>query len=87
MLTQPTFDAAASCPTGGPARSVHVTCMTDPRNVAHDKKVQQEKKHRGEEIAPDAEHAPQPGLEPALKHSGKQDADANEGEPASAKDA
>ncbi|RZL68356.1 MAG: hypothetical protein EOP77_01570 [Variovorax sp.] len=42
--------------------------MTDPRNVAHDKKVQQEKKHRGEEIAPDAEHAPQPGLKPALKH-------------------
>ena len=25
--------------------------MTDPRNIAHDKKVQQEKKHRGEEIA------------------------------------
>ena len=48
--------------------------MTDPRNVAHDKKVQQEKKHRGEEIAPDAEHAPQPGQKPALKHSGKQDA-------------
>lgn len=43
--------------------------MTDPRNVAHDKKVQQEKKHRGEEVAPDAEHAPQPGLKPALKHS------------------
>lgn len=31
--------------------------MTDPRNIAHDKKVQQEKKHRGEEIAPGAEHA------------------------------
>ncbi|VWX61226.1 conserved hypothetical protein [Burkholderiales bacterium 8X] len=43
--------------------------MTDPRNVAHDKKVQQEKKHRGEEIAPGAEHAPQPGLKPALKSS------------------
>jgi hypothetical protein len=42
--------------------------MTDPRNVAHDKKVQQEKKHRGEEIAPDAIHAPQPGQKPALKH-------------------
>jgi hypothetical protein len=42
--------------------------MTDPRNVAHDKKVQQEKKHRGEEIAPDAEHVPQPGQKPALKH-------------------
>jgi len=45
--------------------------MTDPRNVAHDKKVQQEKKHRGEEIAPDAEHAPQPGMKPALKYSGE----------------
>ena len=45
--------------------------MTDPRNVAHDKKVQQEKKHRGEEVAPDAAHAPQPGMKPALKHSGE----------------
>ncbi|RMQ15263.1 hypothetical protein ALP98_01863 [Pseudomonas viridiflava] len=42
--------------------------MTDPRNVAHDKKVQQEKKNHGEEIAPNAEHAPQPGMKPALKH-------------------
>ena len=42
--------------------------MTDPRNVAHDKKVQQEKKNRGEEIAPDAEHAPQPGKKPHLQH-------------------
>jgi hypothetical protein len=41
--------------------------MTDPRNVAHDKKVQQEKKHRGEEISPGALHAPQPGQKPALK--------------------
>ena len=45
--------------------------MTNLRNVAHDKKAQQEKKHRGEEIAPDAEHAPQPGMKPALKHSGE----------------
>ena len=42
--------------------------MTDPRNVAHDKKVQQEKKHQGEEIAPGAIHAPKPGQKPALKH-------------------
>lgn len=40
--------------------------MTDPRNVAHDKKVQQEKKHNGEEIAPGAEHTPQPGKKPHL---------------------
>ncbi len=41
--------------------------MTDPRNIAHDKKVQQEKKHRGEDIAPGAEHAPQPGRKPHLE--------------------
>ena len=35
--------------------------MSDPRNVAHDKKVQQEKKHQGEEIAPGADKTPQPG--------------------------
>ena len=35
--------------------------MTDPRNVAHDKKVHQEKKHRGEEVAPGSDHMPQPG--------------------------
>ena len=42
--------------------------MTDPRNVAHDKKVQQEKKHRGEEIAPDAAETPQPGRKPHQQH-------------------
>jgi hypothetical protein len=42
--------------------------MTDPRNVAHDKKVQQEKKHRGEEVAPDAVHAPQPGKKAQREH-------------------
>lgn len=40
--------------------------MTDPRNIAHDKKVQQEKKHHHEEIAPGAEHTPQPGKKPHL---------------------
>ncbi|MES2832572.1 MAG: hypothetical protein V4695_11330 [Pseudomonadota bacterium] len=47
--------------------------MTDPRNIAHDKKVQQEKKHRGEEIAPDAEHTPQPGRKPHLEHHASDD--------------
>jgi hypothetical protein len=42
--------------------------MTDPRNIAHDKKVQQEKKHRGEDIAPDAAATPQPGKKPHLIH-------------------
>jgi hypothetical protein len=46
--------------------------MTDPRNIAHDKKVQQEKKHHGEEIAPSAEHAPQPGKKPHLKEDEKE---------------
>ena len=40
--------------------------MTDPRNVAHDKKVQQEKKDRHEEISPGAAHAVQPGKKPHL---------------------
>lgn len=35
--------------------------MTDPRNIAHDKKVQQEKKHHNEEIAPGADKTPEPG--------------------------
>lgn len=40
--------------------------MTDPRNIAHDKKVAQEKKHRHEEVAPTA-HAVQPGKKPHLQ--------------------
>ena len=42
--------------------------MTDPRNVAHDKKVQQEKKHQGEKISPDADEKPQPGKKPHQEH-------------------
>ncbi|MDO9116243.1 MAG: hypothetical protein Q7U63_20870 [Polaromonas sp.] len=49
--------------------------MTDPRNIAHDKKVQQEKKHRGEEIAPGAEYAVQPGKNPHLETTDKPDTD------------
>ena len=45
--------------------------MTDPRNVAHDKKVIQEKKHEGKEVAPGAEHAVQPGKKPAIEHPAK----------------
>jgi hypothetical protein len=40
--------------------------MTDPRNVAHDKKVQQEKKHHHQEIAPGADQAVQPGKKPHM---------------------
>lgn len=49
--------------------------MTDPRNVAHDKKVQQEKKNHGEDVAPDAVHAPQPGMKPALEHDDEAEQD------------
>ncbi len=42
--------------------------MTDPRNIAHDKKVQQEKKHHGEEIAPGSDKTPQPGRKTPLEH-------------------
>ena len=42
--------------------------MTDPRNIAHDKKVQQEKKHRHEEVAPGADATPQPGKKTHMEH-------------------
>lgn len=42
--------------------------MTDPRNIAHDKKVHQEKKHRHEEIAPGADATPQPGKKTHIEH-------------------
>lgn len=51
--------------------------MTDPRNVAHDKKVQQEKKHRGEDPAPDAANAPQPGRKPQQVHHAKYEKNAD----------
>ena len=44
--------------------------MTDPRNVAHDKRVQQEKKHKGEDIAEGMTITPQPGKKaPHEKHA------------------
>ena len=42
--------------------------MTDPRNIAHDKKVKQEKRHHGEEVAPGAAETPQPGKKTHMKH-------------------
>ncbi|BAN26490.1 hypothetical protein [Caballeronia insecticola] len=54
--------------------------MTDPRNVTHDKKVQQEKKHQGEDIAPNAEHAPQPGKKPHTKREETKEEPSAEGE-------
>lgn len=45
--------------------------MADPRNIAHDKKVQEEKKHHGEEIAPGAAVVPQPGKKPPIDVEGE----------------
>lgn len=42
--------------------------MTDPRNIAHDKKVQQEKKHRDQEVAPGFDKTPQPGKKTHREH-------------------
>jgi len=39
--------------------------MSDPRNVAHAKKVTQEKKHQGREARPEDTAAVQPGRKPA----------------------
>jgi hypothetical protein len=41
--------------------------VTDPRNIAHDKKVQQEKKHHRKENAAGAAHSVQPGRTPHLE--------------------
>ena len=50
--------------------------MTDPRNVAHDKRVQQEKKHKGEDIAEGMAATPQPGKKtPHEKHDSDASAD------------
>lgn len=42
--------------------------MTDPRNVAHDKKVAQEKKHQGKEVAPGSDKTPEPGKKSRMEH-------------------
>ena len=47
--------------------------MTDPRNIAHDKKVWQEKKHQGEAIAPGSEKTPQPERRTPLEHHASDD--------------
>ena len=42
--------------------------MPDARNIAHDKKVSQEKKHKGEDIGKGADETPQPGRKPHQQH-------------------
>ena len=43
--------------------------MSDPKNVAHDKKVTHEKQKQGEDLAKGAAHMPQPGKKTAHKSS------------------
>jgi hypothetical protein len=43
--------------------------MSDPRNVAHDKKVIHEKQKHGEDLAAGAAHVPQPGKKTAREES------------------
>lgn len=40
--------------------------MTDPRNKMHDKRVQQEKKNRHQELKPGAAQKVQPGKKPQM---------------------
>ncbi len=42
--------------------------MTDPRDIAHDKKVRHDKNKRGEDIAPDADKTPQLGKKTHKEH-------------------
>jgi len=42
--------------------------MTDPRNIAHDKRVQQEKKHHGEPGTHGSHNPPRPGRKPHMPH-------------------
>ena len=52
--------------------------MSDPRNIAHDKKVIQEKKHHGEDPAVGAAEKVQPGKKPEKVHSHKHEDPATE---------
>lgn len=40
--------------------------MTDPRNIAHDKAVAQDKQHQGQAVVENAAVAPQPGKKPHI---------------------
>jgi hypothetical protein len=54
--------------------------MSDPRNVAHDKKVIHEKQKHGEDLAKGAAHIPQPGKKTAHEgaHGAHQETEAEE---------
>ena len=61
--------------------------MSDPRNVAHDKKVIDEKKERGEDPAPGAAETLQPGKKPEMQHPHAHEDPATERAEAAAKQA
>jgi hypothetical protein len=42
--------------------------MTDPRNIARDKRVAQEKKHHTEELLSGTDKTPQPGKKTHMEH-------------------
>ena len=54
--------------------------MSDPRNVAHDKKVIHEKQKQGENLAKGAAHLPQPGKKTGREktHGAHQETEAEE---------
>jgi hypothetical protein len=60
--------------------------MSDPRNVAHDKKVLHEKKHHGENPAAGAAETVQPGKKPEMKHPHAHEDPATERADAAAKE-
>ena len=55
--------------------------MSDPRNVAHDKKIIHEKQKHGENLAQSAAHIPQPGKKTAREapHGAHTETDVEEG--------
>jgi hypothetical protein len=56
--------------------------MSDPRNVAHDKKVIHEKQKQGENLAKGADHIPQPGKKTAREsaHGAHKETESEEAE-------
>ena len=53
--------------------------MPDPRNVAHDKTVQHNKKDEHKPVTPaDAVNTAQPGKKPAMKHHASDDKQADD---------
>ena len=55
--------------------------MSDPRNVAHDKKIIHEKQKHGENLAKGAAHVPQPGKKTSREepHGAHKETEAEEG--------